>query len=73
MNTGKHLSDYKINKIHYYQVWGIDNAFSWLKNRKPFDFSQYTNFFSKEINDLYKKELTQNKMTDTMLLVLNKK
>jgi len=27
----------------------------------------------KEINDLYKKELTQNKMTDTMLLVLNKK
>jgi len=64
---------YNIENIYYWQVWGLDNAFSWLKNRKPSDFCKYTNFFSKEINDMYKKELTQNKMTDTMILVLNKK
>ncbi len=63
----------RINRFYYLQEWGLDNAFSWLINRKPSDFSRFTNFFSEKTMQCYKNDLIKNKMTDSMMVSLLKR
>ena len=57
----------------YLQTWGLDNHVSWLRNRKPQDFSKFTNVFSKETIQSYNQDLIKSKKTDSMMVVLRKK
>lgn len=62
----------KVEAFNYIQVWSLDNHLSWLKNRKPQDFSAFTDLLSKETIDSYNKDLISKKMTDLMLVVYKK-
>lgn len=61
---------YSIEKFNYIQVWGLDNHLSWLKSKKPQDFSRYTELLSNETRESYNKDLIKHKMTDLMMVVL---
>ena len=57
-----------VDSIDFIQVWGIDNHLSWLNDRKPQDFHEYTNFISNKLNIEYKKNLISKEMTDLILV-----
>lgn len=67
LNVGLHLK-----KINFIQAWGIDNHFSWLKDKKVQDFSKYTELFSEKLNKEYKYNLIQKEMTDLIQVVFMK-
>lgn len=58
-----------VEKFNYMQVWSLDNHLSWLKNRKPMDFSSFTKVLSKETISRYNKDMIDNKLTDLMMVV----
>lgn len=66
-NVGLHLK-----KINFIQAWGIDNHFSWLKDKKVQDFSKYTELFSNNLNKEYKNNLIQKEMTDLIQVIFTK-
>jgi len=62
----------EIEKFNYIQVWSLDNHLSWLKNKKPKDFSSFTNILSKETINNYNNDLISRKITDLMMVVYKK-
>lgn len=60
----------KVEKFNYMQVWGLDNHLSWLRYRKPRDFSDITSFLSRQTIESYNKDLIERKMSDLMMAVL---
>lgn len=61
-----------IEKFNYIQVWSLDNHLSWLKNKKPKDFSYFTNILSKQTITSYNNDLISRKTTDLMMVIFKK-
>lgn len=57
-----------VDQFDYMQVWSLDNHLSWMKNRKPTDFSYFTNLLSPDTLEAYNKDLIKHKFTDIMLV-----
>lgn len=64
---------YEVEKYNYMQVWGLDNHLSWLRYRKPRDFSQFTQFLSDTTLSSYNNDLIRRKMTDLIMVVMKKR
>ena len=62
-------SGYSIIDYIYLQVWGLDNHLSWLRYRKPRDFSSITALLSKETLGSYNQDLIEKKITDSYIAV----
>ncbi|MCC7303025.1 MAG: class I SAM-dependent methyltransferase [Bacteroidia bacterium] len=60
-----------VKEFNYQQVWSLDNHLSWLKNRKPHDFSRFTRLLSPETIASYNRDLIRNKETDLVSVVFN--
>ena len=39
----------KVSKFNYMQVWGLDNQLSWLRHKRPRDFSVLPVFFPSKL------------------------
>lgn len=65
-------SGFKIESFYYAQVYSLDNHLSWLKYKKPRDYSDYTNIFSKETLLNYKKDLVSRKKADVIGVIFHK-
>jgi len=61
----------KVRKFNYMQVWGLDNQLSWLRHKKPRDFSDITSLLSPQTIHSYNNDLIQRKMSDLMMAVLH--
>lgn len=59
-----------VEGFDYLQVWGLDNTLSWLRYRKPKDFSQFTKSLSETTVRSYKADMRRNGTTDLMLIIL---
>lgn len=55
-----------VEGFYYHQVYGLENHISWLKNRRPCDYSMFTSFFSRETLRNYKSDLIRAKRTDVI-------
>jgi cyclopropane fatty-acyl-phospholipid synthase-like methyltransferase len=60
----------RVEKFNYMQVWGLANHLSWLRHKKPRDFSDITKFLSLRTIESYNNDLIQRKMSDLMMVVL---
>lgn len=60
----------RMEKFNYMQVWGLDNHLSWLRYKKPRDFSDITSLLSRQTLESYNNDLIERKMTDLMMAVL---
>ncbi len=56
-----------VERFDYLQAWGLDNTLSWLRYRKPRDFSQFTHILSETTLRSYKEDMRRNKTTDLIL------
>lgn len=63
---------YRIERINYLQVWGLDNHISWLKNREPREFSKYTDILSTNTLKAYNNDLIKLQTTDLMMISMRK-
>jgi cyclopropane fatty-acyl-phospholipid synthase-like methyltransferase len=59
-----------VEKFNYMQVWGLSNHLSWLRYKKPRDFSDITSLLSPLTIESYNSDLIQRKMCDLMMAVL---
>jgi cyclopropane fatty-acyl-phospholipid synthase-like methyltransferase len=59
-----------VEKFNYMQVWGMANHLSWLRYKKPRDFSDITSLLSPQTIESYNNDLIQRKMCDLMMAVL---
>ncbi|MGR9073100.1 MAG: class I SAM-dependent methyltransferase [Gammaproteobacteria bacterium] len=64
-------TNFSIRSFNYMQVWSLDNHLSWLRFRKPRDFSDFGNLISQKTRDSYNQDLIEKKMTDLMMVVLS--
>jgi cyclopropane fatty-acyl-phospholipid synthase-like methyltransferase len=64
-------SGYKVKGFKYIQVWGFDNHLSWLRYRKPRDFSAISSTLSKETINAYNQDMIKQKTTDVMIAVFS--
>lgn len=64
---------FRVEGFNYMQVWGLDNHLSWLINRRPHDFSRFTELLSAPTLQSYDSDLIRKKMTDLMMVVMTKK
>lgn len=62
-----------VDQFYYIQVWGLDNHLSWLRYKKPRDFSDITKIFSEQTLESYNQDMIEKKMTDLMMVVLSLK
>jgi len=65
--------DLEVKTFNYVQFFGLDNSLSWLKDREPRDFSYFTNTLSEETLNSFRKDMSKNKTTDFLLVVMKKK
>jgi 2-polyprenyl-3-methyl-5-hydroxy-6-metoxy-1,4-benzoquinol methylase len=67
----KIMIDLKVKKFSfaYFQRYGINNHFNWLINNKPGGHDSY-DFFDKQSDGLYRKNLIKKKKTDTLFLLI---
>ena len=63
----------RVRKFNYMQFWSLDNHLSWLRYKKPRDFSDFTSLLSRQTLDAYNENLIKNKATDVMMAVLSKR
>ncbi len=63
----------EVVKFNYMQMWGLDNHLSWLRYRKPRDFSDISSILSRQTLESYNNDLIQRKMTDLMMAVMRSK
>lgn len=61
---------FKMEKFNYMQVWGLDNHLSWLRYKRPRDFSDITSLLSQQTIESYNNDLIERKMSDLMMAVL---
>lgn len=61
-----------IERFHYLQVWGLDNHLSWLRYRRPRDYSDITRLLSPEMIEMYNRDLITRKKSDLMMAVLKR-
>lgn len=61
----------KVETFYYCQRYSIDNHMSWAINKKPKDFSMFSNLFSEKTKNEYRNDLIKNKTTDTIGVVLS--
>lgn len=61
---------YVVSGFKYMQVWGLDNHLSWLRYRKPRDFSDMSEFLSQQTLASYDQDLIAGKLTDMFMAVL---
>lgn len=59
-----------VSAFKYIQIWGLDNHLSWLRYRKPRDFSDITKLLSQRTLDSYNHDLISRGMTDLFMVVL---
>lgn len=59
-----------VEKFNYMQVWGLANHLSWLRYKKPRDFSDITSLLSPQTIESYNNDLIHRKMCDLMMAVL---
>ena len=62
-----------VEQFKYRQIWGLDNALSWLINKKPHDFSYFTKVLSEETLNSFRKDMEKNKTTDALIVIFKKK
>lgn len=62
-------SEYKNIEIKFIQRYDISNHLQWLKDRKPGGMGAYNHIFSKQLNEVYSKELKNTERTDTIMAV----
>jgi len=60
----------RVEKFNYMQVWGLANHLSWLRYKKPRDFSDITSLLSPQTIESYNNDLIQRKICDLMMAVL---
>ena len=63
----------KIKGFNYMQVWGLDNQLSWLKHRRPRNYSDITSFLSSKTINSYNKDMIRNKTTDLVMATYTRK
>ena len=61
---------YQVCGFNYMQVWGLDNQLSWLRYRKPRDFSDISQLLSEQTLDAYNQDLINQKLTDLFMVIL---
>ena len=63
---------FKVDNFFYLQAYSLDNHISWLKFKKPQDYSYFTGIFSDTILSNYKQDLIKKKTTDVIGVVFKK-
>ena len=58
--------------ISFDQRYDLSNHFIWAKDGKPGGMNKYSNFFSPELEECYKKTLINNGHCDTLIVTINK-
>jgi cyclopropane fatty-acyl-phospholipid synthase-like methyltransferase len=58
--------------FHYLQRYGLDNHLSWLRHRKPRNYTDFGQHISQKTMINYRQDLTENKITDLMMIVLRR-
>jgi SAM-dependent methyltransferase len=61
---------YRVEGFHYVQAWGLDNHLSWLRHRRPRNFSDISSLLSPGTLAAYNRDLIDRKLTDTFMAVL---
>ncbi len=61
---------YVIDHFTYMQVWSLDNHLSWLRYRRPRDFSDITAQLSPGTLRSYNEDLIRQKTTDLFMVVM---
>lgn len=61
---------YKVHGFNYMQVWGLDNHLSWLRYRKPRDYSDISHLLSPSTLKSYNQDLISKKLTDLFMTIL---
>lgn len=62
---------YSIKEFHYVQAWGLDNHLSWLRHRRPRNFSDMSSVLSPGTIVAYNRDLIERKLTDTFMAILS--
>lgn len=65
-------TDYRF-KLYPEQRYDLSNHMTWMLEQKPGGMGRYTHIFGQDLEDLYRKQLRQKWLCDTIIAVINKR
>jgi len=65
-------TNYQVQGFYYMQRYGLDNHLSWLRYKKPRNYTDMGEHISYNTMEAYDSDLIANKITDIMMFVLKR-